>query len=136
MKPLILMAALFCASCTVVADDYNKPAKLQPKYKEYVARVTYYWGDTITSRGTKPVCGKTLAVDPKIIPYGSRVEIPEMGCTFISSDTGPAVKSRLASKRLGKNHIVVDVFCGSSAKAKERIKKYPMFMKIRVLENE
>ena len=99
--------------------------------KEYLARVTYYWGDGITSLGKKPICGKTLAVDPKIIPYGSIVKIPQMGGSFISSDTGSAVRSRLAAKKLGKPQaIVVDVFCSSLAVARQRIKKYPMFMKV------
>lgn len=98
-----------------------------------LARVTYYWGDTITSLGKKPICGKTIAVDPKIIPYGSKVIIPEMKTTFVSSDTGSAVRSRLAARKLGKPEaIVVDVFCSSKAVAKQRIKKYPMFMKVQV----
>lgn len=99
--------------------------------KEYLARVTYYWGCTITSTGKKPICGKTLAVDPKIIPYGSTVKIPKMQKTFVALDTGSAVKSRLAARKLGKPEaIVVDVFCSSKAVAQRRIKKYPMFMKV------
>lgn len=109
---------------------------LQAENVEMLARVTYYWpGDggqvgTITATGKTAVCGKTIAVDPKIIPYGSKVYIPKMGRYLIAKDTGSAVKKRTASKKLGKNNIVIDVFCGSYAEAKRRIKKYPMFMKI------
>jgi len=92
----------------------------------YVARVTYYWGCTNTSTGNKPVSGKTIAVDPKIIPYGSKDFIPIMGKTFIAQDTGGAVKSRLASRKLGRNNIVVDIFCSSKSEADRYIKKYPM----------
>lgn len=103
---------------------------------EYLARVTYYWPGNggqvgnITSTGKPAVCGKTVAVDPKIIPYGSKVEIPKMGKTFIAKDTGSAVKKRTASKRLKRDNIVIDVFCANKAVADRRIKKYPMFMTV------
>lgn len=91
---------------------------------------------TITSTGAKAVCGKTIAVDPKIIPYGSRVIIPKMGKTFVSSDTGSSVVSRTAAKKLGRpDAIVIDVFCENKAVAMRRIKKFPLFMKI-VVEND
>lgn len=99
-----------------------------------VARVTYYWGCTNTSTGNRPVSGKTIAVDPKIIPYGSKVIIPQMGKTFIAHDTGSAVKSRLASRKHGRNNIVVDIFCYSEAQAQQYIKKYPMFMPIKIIK--
>ena len=100
----------------------------------YIARVTYYWGCKNTSTGNKPLSGKTIAVDPKIIPYGSKVIIPQMGKTFIAHDTGSAVKSRLASRKHGRNNIVVDIFCYSEAQAQQYIKKYPMFMPIKIIK--
>lgn len=99
-----------------------------------VARVTYYWGCKNTSTGNKPLSGKTIAVDPKIIPYGSKIIIPQMGQTFIAHDTGGAVKSRLASRRHGRNNIVVDIFCHSEAQARQYIKRYPMFMPIKIIK--
>ena len=109
--------------------------------EEYMARITYYWpnnGGQVglqTSTGKKPICGKTVAVDPKIIPYGSRVKIPQMGLTTTAIDTGSAVKARSASKKLGKNNIVIDVFCANFKIAQQRIKNYPMFMKVIVEKN-
>jgi 3D (Asp-Asp-Asp) domain-containing protein len=107
--------------------------------REMVARVTYYWPNsggqvgTITATGAKAVCGQTIAVDPKIIPYGAKVIIPEMDKTFVSMDTGSAVKARTAAKKLGRpDAIVVDVFCSSRAVAMQKIRKYPLFMKIKV----
>ncbi len=97
--------------------------------QEYNARVTYYWTCTITSLGKKPIAGKTIAVDPKIIPYGSKVRIPQMNKTYVAGDVGPDVVSKRASK--GKT-IVVDIYCSSKAEAQELIKKYPMYMKIKV----
>lgn len=104
--------------------------------EEYMARVTYYWpgnGGQVgyqTSTGKRPSCGKTIAVDPRIIPYGSKVKIPQMGLTTTAIDTGGDVRSKAASKKLGKNNIVIDVFCANAAVARARIAKYPMFMKI------
>lgn len=44
-----------------------------------------------TSMGTKPKEGRTIAVDPKVIPYGSIVYIQDYGY-FIAEDCGGAVK--------------------------------------------
>jgi 3D (Asp-Asp-Asp) domain-containing protein len=107
--------------------------------REMMARVTYYWPNsggqvgTMTSTGAKAVCGKTIDVDPKIIPYGSKVTIPEMGKTFKAADTGSAVKARTAAKKLGRpDAIVIDVFCANKSVAMQRIKKYPLFMKVKI----
>lgn len=98
----------------------------------YMARVTYYWDGYKTSTGAKPTINKTIAVDPKIIPYKSKVFIPKMDKTFLAQDTGSAVKSRKASRKLGKSNIVVDIYCKSKKEADSYIKKYPMFMEIKV----
>lgn len=117
------------------------PEKNIPKPIEkpkIVARITYYWpgnGGQVgnrTATGAKAIAGQTAAVDPKIIPFGSKISIPKMNKTLIAKDTGHAVKRRTASKKLGKNNIVVDVFCSSRAEASKYIKKYPMFMEIQV----
>ena len=52
---------------------------------------TAYATGTITATGTKPKWG-TIAVDPKIIPYGTKVYIPQFGRTFIVNNTGGAIK--------------------------------------------
>jgi len=48
--------------------------------------------DGITSTGTKAKAGRTIAVDPNIIPYGSKVVIN--GHTYISEDCGCAIQNR------------------------------------------
>ena len=53
--------------------------------------------DGITSTGTKATQGRTIAVDPKVIGYGSKVKIN--GKEYVAEDCGGAIKS---------NHI--DVF--------------------------
>lgn len=52
---------------------------------------TAYTGYSTTSTGQKPVWG-TIAVDPKVIPYGTKVYIPKFGRTFIANNTGGAIK--------------------------------------------
>lgn len=44
-----------------------------------------------TATGTVPTQGRTIAVDPSVIPYGSRVSIEGMG-TYIAEDCGGGVK--------------------------------------------
>ena len=53
---------------------------------------TAYTNDPITSTGTKPTEGRTIAVDPRIIPYGTKVYIPQFDRVFIAEDCGSAIK--------------------------------------------
>ncbi|MBO5552288.1 MAG: 3D domain-containing protein, partial [Lachnospiraceae bacterium] len=46
--------------------------------------------DGITATGTRAKAGRTIAVDPNVIPYGSRVMIN--GEVYIAEDTGSAIK--------------------------------------------
>ena len=52
---------------------------------------TAYSGDSITSTGTVPKWG-TIAVDPNVIPYGTKVYIPQFGKYFIAEDCGGGIK--------------------------------------------
>ncbi|HSQ88192.1 3D domain-containing protein [Romboutsia sp.] len=61
------------------------------KGKNIKVVATAYTGDSITSTGTKPKWG-TIAVDPSVIPYGTKVYIPQFGKTFIAEDCGSAIK--------------------------------------------
>ena len=45
--------------------------------------------DGTTASGTKATAGRTIAVDPSVIPYGSEVEID--GHTYIAEDCGGAI---------------------------------------------
>lgn len=117
---------------SLLASAFIHTHPVEKPYVVHTARVTYYWGDKHTSTGNKPVSGKTIAVDPKIIPYNSKVVIPNMG-KFVAHDTGPAVVKKTAAIRLGrKDAIVVDVYCKNKAEAEKLIKKYPKFILIKV----
>lgn len=70
----------------------NKPESSNDiSYSMQVKAYAYYTG-TITATGTNPTFGRTIAVDPTIIPYGTRVYIPEFDKTFIAEDCGGGIK--------------------------------------------
>ena len=50
-----------------------------------------YTGDGITATGTVPKYG-TIAVDPTVIPYGTKVYIKELDKIFTAEDCGGAIK--------------------------------------------
>ncbi len=66
---------------------------------------TAYATGTITATGTKPK-GGTIAVDPKVIPYGTKVYIPKFNMTFTAEDCGGAIKGNK-----------IDIFMGSKTEA-------------------
>ena len=104
-----------------------------------LARVTVYW----KSEGQLRACsnGARLrsghcAVDPKRIPFGSRVEFPDAICTAV--DSGPAVISRQAARLTGrtaaqKAALVIDRFFESKEAAMEWERAHPHFMTVRVV---
>ena len=74
--------------------------KEEQKRKKYIGKfkITHYcpcttcngsWGNK-TALGTKMTPYRTIAVDPKVIPLGSKVEIN--GKIYIAEDTGGAIK--------------------------------------------
>lgn len=55
------------------------------------------WDTGITATGTQATQGRTIAVDPKDIPYGSRVVViftDGTQHTYIAEDTGGAIKEK------------------------------------------
>ena len=59
--------------------------------KQITVSATAYSGDGITATGTVPKWG-TIAVDPTIIPYGTKVYIPQFDQYFIAEDCGGGIK--------------------------------------------
>lgn len=62
-------------------------------------KITYYcncrkccgkWAGGATKSGTMPTAGRTIAVDPRVIPLDSQVIID--GVTYAAEDTGSAIK--------------------------------------------
>ncbi len=103
-----------------------------------LARVTSYWageGSKFASTGRRLHSGH-CAVDPKRIPYGSKVVFPDRACTAV--DTGPAVISRKAARLCGRTAsqlkaIVVDRFFETKREAMAWTNAHPEFMTLHVL---
>lgn len=84
------------ALSTTNSDNIKIESNPTNNYKDvYTMMSTAYAGDTITYMGTTPVRDpdgiSTIAVDPSIIPLGSKVYIPGYGLA-IASDTGGLIK--------------------------------------------
>ncbi len=72
--------------------------------------------DGITATGTHATQGRTIAVDPNVIPYGSRVRIGEQ--IYVAEDTGGRIKG---------NHI--DVFLNTHEEARQfGVRKAEVFL--------
>jgi 3D (Asp-Asp-Asp) domain-containing protein len=110
-----------------------------------LARVTVYWasggsGSDHWTRKHIAASGARLrdghcAVDPRRIPYRSRVVFPDG--VLIAVDTGGAVRNRYAARKTGRstaerNAIVIDRFFETKAQALAWERRHPHFMTVRV----
>lgn len=76
-------------------------------------------------------------MDPKTIPYGSRVKIPELGLDMKAVDTGSAVKSKKAARRRGEPQTpVVDIYFEKKADARNFANSNPYFVDALVFETK
>ena len=66
--------------------------KLTAYCKENYPHICNNGDSTHTATGTVPTVGRTIAVDPSVIPYGSEVIIN--GHTYIAEDCGGAIKGK------------------------------------------
>lgn len=76
------------------------------------------------------------AVDPKKIPYGSRVVFADAECVAV--DSGPSVVNRKAARSCGRNvaernAIVIDRFFDTRQKAFAWARAHSHFMTVRIL---
>ena len=103
------------------------------------ARVTVYWhgehsGANAAWNGTRLRNGH-CAVDPKRIPYGSKVVFHDAECLAV--DSGPDIVSRKAALACGRNAaerkaIVIDRFFDTKQQALAWAKANPHFMVVQV----
>jgi hypothetical protein len=104
-----------------------------------LARVTVYWpgegsGKSAAWNGAQ-LREDHCAVDPKKIPYGSKVIFGDSECVAV--DTGPDVVNRKAARACGRtaperDAIVIDRFFCTKQKALAWIKAHPHFMTVQV----
>jgi 3D (Asp-Asp-Asp) domain-containing protein len=112
-----------------------------------LARVTVYWargghGSDRYTQQHKSATGQHLqqghcAVDPRRIPYGSRVVLPD-GTTLNAVDTGSAVRSRKAARKSGqtineRNALVIDKFFETKRQALMWANSNPPFVSVKVI---
>src|SRR4051812_35376978 len=110
-----------------------------------LARVTVYWasgggGSDYWTRRHVGASGARLraghcAVDPRKIPYGSRVTLPDG--TLLAVDNGGAGRSRKAARLSGRtaterNAIVIDRFFETKQQALSWARRNPYFMFVRI----
>ena len=100
MKQFVMIVLILTLSVTMPVQAKQE--------KEYLGKFTCYAyaGAGTTASGTKTTAGRTIAVDPKVIPLGSKVVIN--GETYTAEDTGGAIK--------GKK---VDIFVSSEKEARK-----------------
>ena len=129
MKRLVTTAGLVLIfACQLFASD-----------RIALARVTVYWpgegsGKSAAWNGAR-LREDHCAVDPKKIPYGSKVIFGDSECMAV--DTGPDVVKRKAARSLGRstaerNAIVVDRFFDTKQRALAWANANPHFMMVRV----
>lgn len=81
---------------TLQINEIDKKVKESENSKKCLGDFTlvaYYQGNK-TSTGTKPTANRTIAVDPRVIPYGSKVYIEGYG-TYIAEDCGGGIKGNM-----------------------------------------
>ena len=108
-----------------------------------LARITVYWSTGVSKCDRAYATGARLraghcAVDPKRIPYGSKVFFPDGPC--IAVDTGPAVINRKAARLTGRNPrersaLVIDRFFETKQEALSWEKMHPHFMTVRIVDS-
>lgn len=73
---------------------YDKSGNALGSGKKYISNASAYSGDTMTASGQRPRWG-TIAVDPKVIPLGSKVYVPYFDKVFIANDTGGIIRGTM-----------------------------------------
>ena len=154
MKILCRIIVLLCASCILFKSEitssskkpiiFNKDQMVDnfiksntPK-KEIKVRLTAYWAkgsDTDSwsarrqsSTGATLKPNKSVAVDPRIIPYFSKLYIPNLGFRF-AHDTGTDVIRKKASHG---QYPVVDIFFMTEKEAMRFVNNNPKIVKVAV----
>jgi 3D (Asp-Asp-Asp) domain-containing protein len=130
----------------IITVGFLLPAAAFAREQSLLARITVYWasggaGSDTCTRAHKCATGARLraghcAVDPKRIPYGSKVVFPDATCVAV--DTGRDVINRKAARRSGhtateRGALVIDRFFETKGQAMSWANANPHFMTVRVL---
>lgn len=101
MRRFLVAAMLIFTLCfSSYAADTEAPSETQTEWVSFgTFRATAYcncrkccgkWAGGPTKSGVMPVEGITIAVDPKVIPLGTKIKIGEN--VYIAQDTGKHIK--------------------------------------------
>src|SRR5262245_23348708 len=133
MKRLVMTAGLILSfACQLFAIEQTA-----------LARVTVYWPGEGSGRSAAwngaQLREEHCAVDPKKIPYGSKVIFNDGECKAV--DTGPDVVKRKAARSAGRNAaernaIVIDRFFHTKQTALAWATAHPHFMLVRIRRSE
>ena len=108
-----------------------------------LARVTVYWPGEGSGRSAAwngaQLREEHCAVDPKKIPYGSKITFGDTECLAV--DTGPDVVKRRAARLSGRtaierSAIVIDRFFHTRQRALAWESAHPHFMMVRIRDVE
>lgn len=97
-----ILGAVIGLNGLIISHSTVKPDNRPVVYQNLTVSVTFYrpdegrWG-WLKSTGGKLTPLRSSAIDPKLIPYGSKIYLPSFS-ELIAEDTGSAVKSKKASK--------------------------------------
>ena len=97
----------YLKSQSQIDSSTNKPTSDTDIAYTLDAKAYAYCTGTITATGTKPTFGRTIAVDPKVIPLGTILH-DSTGKQYVAEDTGSAI-----------NGYRIDIFTGNHQEAKE-----------------
>jgi len=108
-----------------------------------LVRITGYWrnegcGQHAAWNGARLRPGD-CAVDPKKIPYGSKIIFPDTECVAV--DTGPSVVSRKSARYCGhtatqKNALVIDRFFETKRDAVVWTNAHPQFITVQITTSD
>ena len=127
MKKLIVLIMIICLAISIPVEAKSKykkvgyeykyiKVKVKVKEKKYLGKftITHYCpcaqccgvgGGKVTASGTVPKAGRTVGVNPNLIPYGTKLRIGDKD-GYVAEDTGGGI---------GTYHI--DIFCNSHQEA-------------------
>lgn len=114
---IYLLIPLLLIGCATKQEQGKYLGKVRTTY--YCAAEDKKWGSQVAMHPKmRAVAGKTVAVDPRIINYGTHIKIPGLekyfgDSYFVAEDTGGAVKSRKAS---GGKTLVLDIYVDNRVK--------------------
>ena len=113
---ILLVAIMLCGQISVPTYAKTKWVTIKVEKRTYLGRFycTHYCpcvrccgygGGKVTASGTKPTAGRTVGVNPRLIKYGTHLQVGKYK-GYVAEDTGGGI---------GWKHL--DIFCNSHQEA-------------------